>query len=103
MSYDGGKARIKSVLCGMRPTSDAMGAAEFSRLVLGQSVGELGTEEEDLRRVVDPYDDHNERSSRAVGGTYTGFAQVKADERLANREEKQIGRASCRERVLRRV
>src|SRR5580658_6422777 len=51
------------------------------------SLGELGTEEENLGGVVDPGDEDDERTCRPVRRTHAGPAEVKADERLADREE----------------
>jgi endo-1,4-beta-D-glucanase Y len=42
----------------------------------GEGSGELGAEEEDLGRVIDPGDENNYRSSGAISGGVTGAAQL---------------------------
>ena len=48
---------------------------------------ELGTQQEDLGRVKDPYQDDDERSRGAVGGRHIIASNVKADQMLADREQ----------------
>ena len=45
---------------------------------------ELGTQQEDLGRVKDPYQDDDERSRGAVGGRHIIASNVKADQMLAD-------------------
>jgi hypothetical protein len=48
---------------------------------------ELGTQQEDLGRVKDPYQNDDERSRSAVGGRHITASNVKADQMLADREQ----------------
>src|SRR3984893_8495634 len=48
---------------------------------------ELGTQQEDLGRVKDPYQNDDERSRSAVGGRNITDSNVKADQMLADREQ----------------
>src|SRR6185503_17204243 len=50
-------------------------------------LGELGTEEDDLGRVVNPEQDDDEGAGGAVDGCHRAAAQVETDERLADREQ----------------
>ena len=55
--------------------------------------GEFGAQKKDLRRVVDPHQQDDERASRAKSGSDAAAADIQADEELAYREEK---RGHCR-------
>ena len=49
--------------------------------------GELGAEQEDLRRVVDPHQQHDQRAGGAVARGDAALADVQADQRLADGEQ----------------
>jgi hypothetical protein len=48
---------------------------------------ELGTQQEDLSRVKDPYQNDDERARGPVGGRHITTSNVKANQMLADREE----------------
>ena len=50
-------------------------------------MGELGPEEKNHRRIVDPNNDHDQRSGSAIGRTDSSLAQVKPNEELPDREQ----------------
>ena len=61
--------------------------------------GEFGAEKNDLRRIVNPDEYDDERSRCAVGGFQALFADVKADQKLADLE-KRCGEHAPRQNLL---
>ena len=51
-------------------------------------MGELGAEEHDQGRVIDPHEQHHHRACRAVCRAHAGLAKVKTDGRLAEGKER---------------
>src|SRR6266850_8183218 len=66
----------------------AAGWPELRAVMIGVHFGELGAEEKDLRRVVDPGQQHEKRAGRAVCRREAAAAQVQSDCKLAQREER---------------
>src|ERR1700687_5027645 len=75
------------VLCDRLSTAARDLIVPARTIVPSQYVSELGTEEENLRRVVDPDYDHDQRPGRAVRRADTSLAQVETDERLSQTKE----------------
>jgi hypothetical protein len=48
---------------------------------------ELCAEQEDLSGIVDPHENHNERTCSAIGGRHVAASNVKANQMLADREQ----------------
>ena len=63
------------------------GGLDPRAVAVGVDLGELRPEEEDLRRVVNPDQEHHERARRPVGRAEAAPAQVQADEALADQEQ----------------
>jgi hypothetical protein len=71
-----------------RGHSHPIGFANDARAALhGVDLRELGAEEEDLGRVVDPKQEDDQRAGGAVGGADAAASQVVADQDLADGEE----------------
>src|SRR5450755_2275765 len=52
-----------------------------------QHMCELGSKEKNHRRIVDPNNDHDQRSGSAIGRTDSNLAQVKPNEEFPDREQ----------------
>jgi hypothetical protein len=62
-------------------------------LGLSEGLGELGSEEQDQRGVVDPQQDGDERRGSPVAGGDAASADIVADQELAERERQPVTRA----------
>src|ERR1700692_1672884 len=52
-----------------------------------EDVSELGAEKKNHGRIVDPYNDHDDRAGRSIRRTDSRFAEIKANEELSDREQ----------------
>ena len=83
-SLRAGTSSARAAFCA--DLGDALDAAQRAER-LGVDPGELGAEEEDLRRVVDPDEDDDQRAGGAEARGDAALADVQADQELADREQ----------------
>src|SRR6202034_1258898 len=57
-----------------------------------ECAGKLGTQEKNLRRIVHPHEQHDERAGGAVSAAERASAEIKSDQRFADREQKRRDR-----------
>ena len=60
----------------------------FVAALFGAYVGKLRTEQNKLRGIVNPYQNHNERRRRTVGGFEPLLTDIKADQKLPDLEQR---------------
>ena len=80
----------------IRLTGNPRGLLQFAERphLIAVGLRELRAEQEDLSGVVDPHENHNERTCSAIGGRHVAASNVKANQMLADREHRQqlVGR-----------
>src|SRR5690606_10296953 len=83
-------ARLVARRAGALLSVDDLGALarlHAATIAGGVDLGELGPKEEDLRRVVDPDQQHHQRAGRAVGGAKALPPQIEAQQLLTDDKE----------------
>src|SRR5579884_2793909 len=81
------RSRLNLLHAGASPGSGhgcIVGRARLAAFALGIGVGELGTKQEDLRGVVDPQQDQNQRPGRTKSRSDAALADVESQQIFAS-------------------
>ena len=84
----GGRSAAASLLVWGAAPGMACGWGVTLAMPRGPGMRELGAEEHDQGRVIDPHQEHHQRARRAVGRAHARLAEVKADGGLAEGKER---------------